>query len=46
MEQADDEGREIAELRDRLSRLSQASLRINESLDFEAVLQGVLDSAR
>ena len=46
MEQADDEGREIVELRDRLSRLSQASLRINESLDFEAVLQGVLDSAR
>ena len=31
---------------DRLSRLSQASLRINESLDFDAVLQGVLDSAR
>ena len=46
MEQADDEGREIVELRDRLSRLSQASLRINESLDFEAVLQGVLDSAQ
>ena len=46
MEQADDEGREIVELRNRLSRLSQASLRINESLDFEAVLQGVLDSAR
>ena len=31
---------------DRLSRLSQASLRINESLDFDVVLQGVLDSAR
>ena len=31
---------------DRLSRLSQASLRINESLDFDQVLQGVLDSAR
>ena len=31
---------------DRLSRLSQASLRINESLDFDAVLQGALDSAR
>ena len=30
----------------RLSRLSQASLRINESLDFDTVLQGVLDSAR
>ena len=34
-----------SELRDRLSRLSQASLRINESLDFDTVLQGVLDSA-
>ena len=45
MEQADDQAREIAELRDRLSRLSQASLRINESLDFGTVLQGVLDSA-
>ena len=37
--------RENEALRDRLSRLSQASLRINESLDFETVLQGVLDSA-
>ena len=45
MEQADDQAREIAELRDRLSRLSQASLRINESLYFDTVLQGVLDSA-
>ena len=45
MEQADDQAREIAELRDRLSRLSQASLRINESLDFDTVLHGVLDSA-
>ena len=45
MEQADGQAREIAELRDRLSRLSQASLRINESLDFDTVLQGVLDSA-
>ena len=31
---------------DRLSRLSAASLRINDSLDFDTVLQGVLDSAR
>ena len=31
---------------DRLSKLSEASLRINESLDFDAVLQGVIDSAR
>ena len=37
---------EIQALRDRLSRLSEASLRINESLDLDAVLQGVLDSAR
>ena len=37
--------REIAALRERLSRLSDASLRINESLDFETVLQEVLDSA-
>ena len=35
-----------AALRERLARLSQASLRINESLDFDSVLQGVLDSAR
>ncbi len=37
--------RENQALRDRLSRLSAASLRINESLDFETVLQGALDSA-
>ena len=37
---------EIQALRDRLTRLSEASLRINESLDFDTVLQGVLDSAR
>ena len=33
-------------LRERLSRLSGASRRIDESLEFDAVLQGVLDSAR
>ena len=38
--------REIEALRERLSRLSEASLRINESLDLDSVLQGVLDSAR
>ena len=38
--------RENAALRERLSRLSEASLRINESLDLRTVLQGVLDSAR
>ncbi len=37
---------EIEALKDRLTRLSDASLRINESLDRDAVLQGVLDSAR
>ena len=46
MNQSEEREREIAELRDRLSRLSAASLRINESLDFDTVLQGVLDSAR
>ena len=32
--------------RNRLSQLSEASLRINESLDFDTVLQEILDSAR
>ena len=36
---------EVAALRDRLSRLSEATLRINESLDFDSVLQEVVDSA-
>ena len=45
MKNAGDLARENEALRERLSRLSEASLRINESLDFEAVLQGVLDSA-
>ena len=45
MAQSDRRDREMEALRQRLSRLSQASLRINESLDFETVLQGVLDSA-
>ncbi len=43
---ADGRDQQIAALRDRLSRLSDASLRINESLDLDAVLQGVIDSAR
>ena len=46
MAQKDERDRQISVLRDRLLRLSEASLRINESLDFETVLQGVLDSAR
>ena len=33
-------------LRDRLSRLSEASVHINESLDFNVVLQEVIDNAR
>ena len=46
MSQSDERDRENRVLRERLSRLSEASLRINESLDFDTVLQGVLDSAR
>ena len=38
--------REAAALRERLSRLSAASLRINESMELDTVLQDVLDSAR
>ena len=41
-----DERDRIRELEERLSRLSKASLRINESLDFDTVLQEVVDSAR
>ena len=37
---------EIAALRERLSRLSEAGLRITQDLDFNSVLQGVLESAR
>ena len=46
MTRADELMRETAELRERLSRLSEASLRINESLDFDTVLQDVVDGAR
>ena len=46
MKDGGDLRREIEALRERLSRLSEASLRINESLDLDSVLQGVLDSAR
>ena len=46
MDRTDERDRDIAGLRERLSRLSDASLPINESLDFDTVLQGVLDSAR
>ena len=37
---------ETTALRERLSRLCEAARRINQSLDFDVVLQGVLDSAR
>ena len=46
MSRPDERDLQIARLRERLSRLSEASLRISESLDFDVVLQGVLDSAR
>ena len=46
MNQPDERDRRIRELEGRLSRLSEASLRINESLDFDTVLQEVVDSAR
>ena len=38
--------RENQALRERLSRLSEASVHINESLDFNVVLQEVIDNAR
>ena len=45
-QEGSDQDRENPEGRDRLSRLSAASLRINESLDFDTVLQETVDSAR
>ena len=46
MEQLNERDRRIQELEERLARLGEAGLRINEDLDFNTVLQGVLDSAR
>ena len=46
MDRPDERDRRIQQLEERLSRLSEASLRINESLDFDTVLQEVVDSAR
>ena len=46
MNPSDELLRENLALRQRLALLSQASLSINESLDFRSVLQGVVDSAR
>ncbi|MXV79703.1 MAG: response regulator [Chloroflexi bacterium] len=42
----DERDERIAALEERLSRLGQASLRISESLDFDTVLQEVVDGAR
>ena len=41
----DDLSLQVVALRERLSRLNEANLRINESLDFDSVLQLVVDSA-
>ena len=46
MSNADDLTVENEALRERLSRLSEASLRINEDLDLDAVLREVVDGAR
>ena len=46
MSRIDELVQENRALRERLSRLGEAHTRINESLDFDTVLQGVLDSAR
>ena len=46
MKRTEELTQEIETLKDRLSRLSMASMRINESLDMGTVLQGALDSAR
>ena len=46
MKNTDERDQQIEGLRNRLSRLSEASLRINESLDLDTVLQEILDSAR
>ncbi|MDE2842707.1 MAG: response regulator [Chloroflexota bacterium] len=45
MHASEDPKQDIENLRKRLSKLAEASIRINESLDFDTVLQGVLDSA-
>ncbi|MXW57319.1 MAG: response regulator [Acidimicrobiia bacterium] len=46
MNRPDERDGRIRELEERLSRLSEASLHITGSLDFDTVLQKVLDSAR
>ena len=46
MSREDELIREVGALRNRLSQLSEASLRITEELDFNTVLQRVVDGAR
>ncbi|MCY3567220.1 MAG: response regulator [Chloroflexi bacterium] len=46
MAQDEQPARRIEELEERLARLGEASLRISESLDFDRVLQEVVDNAR
>ena len=46
LQEADELRRENEALRNRLSGLSEASLRISRSLDLDTVLQGVIDGAR
>ena len=46
MQQPHSRDEEIQTLRDRLTRLSEASLRVSESLDLDTVLPEVLESAR
>ena len=46
MTQADQRDQQIADLQERLKRLSEAGRQINESLDLDLVLSRVLDSAR
>ena len=46
MKRTDDPALKAKALGDRLSRLSQASLRINESLDVDTALRAVMDGAR
>ena len=46
MSRPDERDSRIRDLEERLALLSQASLRVNESLEYDTVLQGVVDSAR
>ncbi len=46
MNELEDRDRRIAALKERLARLSEAGININDSMDPDAVLQNVLDSAR